>query len=179
MVRTRSLVPFAAPLLLSLACAHAPPAAPAAENKAPPAAAPQLKAASKPADEAVKPDLASGQAELDAALRKLSGVSVFFSFDEARLTPEAEGRLAEVGEVLRQHEKLTVRIEGNCDERGTEAYNLALGQRRAEAARRYLQQMGAREAQVAAVSFGAEKPKVAGHDESAWSQNRRDDVVPR
>ena len=163
----------------ALACAHAqPPAASAAPAMAP--APPQLSTqASKPAPEAAPDRQASGHADLDAALSRLSGVSVFFQFDQAALTKDAEDKLAAVGEVLRQHPALAVRIEGNCDERGTDAYNLALGQRRAEAAKRYLIQMGAAPEQVSALSYGAERPKTSGHDEEAWAQNRRDDVVKR
>ena len=165
-------------LAVSAACAHATPPETAARPPAPPAqlaAVQSQPAASQPA----ATDLASGQAELDQALAKLRGVTVFFSFDEAALTPEAEEKLAAIGDLLRKYPKLSVQIEGNCDERGTGAYNLALGQRRAEAAKRYVVQMGASASQVSALSYGSEKPKATGHDEAAWSQNRRDDVVAR
>jgi peptidoglycan-associated lipoprotein len=165
---------FAVPLLCAAACAHAP----AVEAPVKTEAAPQLAAkVDKPATPPTDPALIKGQAQLDAALQKLSDVSVFFQFDEAVLTGDAAEKLAAVGDVLAKNPKLTVRVEGNCDERGSEAYNLALGQRRAEAARAYLVKMGAQPGQVATVSFGAEKPKVQGHDEAAWSQNRRDDVL--
>jgi peptidoglycan-associated lipoprotein len=71
-----------------------------------------------------------------------------------------------------------VRVEGNCDERGAAAYNLALGSKRAASAKAYLVQMGARDDQITTISYGKEKPRVQGHDEQAWSQNRRDDLVP-
>jgi peptidoglycan-associated lipoprotein len=163
----------------SVACAHAPPAAPAqpAAQTAPPSekAKPQLSAAaSKPAAPQAQ---ATGQADLDAALANLREVSVFFPFDESNLTRAAQEKLAIVGDVLRTHPGLTVTVEGNCDERGTGEYNLALGQKRAEAAKQYLVQMGAIDRQVSAVSFGSEKPRATGHDEKDWSQNRRDDVV--
>jgi peptidoglycan-associated lipoprotein len=119
---------------------------------------------------------AQGQADLDAALAQLKNVSLFFEFDAATLTKEAQEKLAVVADVLVKHPELTVRIEGNCDERGSEQYNLALGQRRAEAGKKYLDQLGVKETQITAISFGAEKPKAPGHDEEAWKQNRRDDV---
>jgi peptidoglycan-associated lipoprotein len=119
---------------------------------------------------------AQGQADLDAALQQLRNVSVFFEFDAATLTKDAQDKLANVADVLVKHPELTVRIEGNCDERGSEQYNLALGQRRAEAAKKYLDQLGVKDKQISAISFGAEKPKASGHDEEAWKQNRRDDV---
>ena len=161
------------------ACAHAVPpeaAAPAAQPTAAPA---QLVASRKSATPVPVNDTASGQSELDAALQQLRSVTVFFHFDDATLTREAEERLAVIGDLLRKHPQLSLRVEGNCDERGSEAYNLALGQRRAEAARRYLVQMGAQQGQIAALSLGSEKPKALGHDETAWSQNRRDDLVAR
>jgi peptidoglycan-associated lipoprotein len=172
-----SLIALSTLAAASLACAHAPPPAqPAAQ-----AAAPVEKAKPQLIAEAQKPaatnDQASGKADLDSALSHLREVSVFFSFDEANLTRDAQEKLAVVGDVLRTHPDLTVSVEGNCDERGTGEYNLALGQKRADAAKQYLVQMGAIDRQVSAVSFGSEKPRAAGHDEEAWSKNRRDDVV--
>jgi peptidoglycan-associated lipoprotein len=141
---------------------QAPPAAPAATQAATPTPAEQYHA--------------QGQADLDAALAKLKNVSVFFEFDAATLTKDAQEKLSGVADVLVKHPELTVRIEGNCDERGSEQYNLALGQRRADAAKKYLDQLGVKETQITAISFGAEKPKATGHDEEAWKQNRRDDL---
>ena len=120
---------------------------------------------------------AQGQADLDKALEALRNVSVFFEFDSSTLTSEAKDKLSAVGTVLAKYPDLKVRIEGNCDERGSEQYNLALGQRRADAAKRYLTSMGAHDRQLTAISFGDQKPKAAGHDEEAWRQNRRDDLT--
>ena len=119
---------------------------------------------------------AQGQAELDKALEKLRDVRVFFEFDAATLTKEASTRLAEVGEVLARHPELDVNIQGHADERGSSQYNLALGQKRAESVKKYLAQLGVKEGQIKAVSFGAEKPLDPGHDEEAWKKNRRADV---
>ncbi len=121
--------------------------------------------------------LAQGNADLDKALAELRDVSVFFAVDDSTLTPEAEEKLATVGALLARHPSLHVRIEGNADERGTEEYNLALGQRRAEMARTYFVRMGASELQAATVSYGKDQPKVTGHSEASWRRNRRDDVV--
>jgi peptidoglycan-associated lipoprotein len=106
-------------------------------------------------------------------------VSVYFKFDEATLSPEAEQKLADVGTVLAKFPALKIEVDGNADERGSEQYNLALGQLRADSAKKYLLQMGARPDQVATVSFGEEKPKALGHNEDAWKENRRDDVEPK
>jgi peptidoglycan-associated lipoprotein len=120
---------------------------------------------------------AQGQADLDKALEQLRNVSVFFEFDSAILTKDAQEKLTNVANVLTAHPELKVRIEGNCDERGSGQYNLALGQRRADSAKKYLAGLGVQSQQITAISFGAEKPKALGHDEEAWKQNRRDDVT--
>jgi len=120
--------------------------------------------------------VSNGQDELDRAMEQLRNVSVFFEFDSATLTRDAQDKLTNVGNVLSAHPELKVRIEGNCDERGSEQYNLALGQRRADSAKKYLASLGVKSQQITAISFGAEKPKAQGHDEEAWKQNRRDDV---
>jgi peptidoglycan-associated lipoprotein len=119
---------------------------------------------------------AQGQADLDKALEQLRNVSVFFEFDSAILTLDAQDKLTNVANVLTAHPELKVRVEGNCDERGSGQYNLALGQRRADSAKKYLAGLGVQSKQITAISFGAEKPKATGHDEEAWKQNRRDDV---
>jgi peptidoglycan-associated lipoprotein len=119
---------------------------------------------------------AQGQADLDKALEQLHNVSVFFEFDAATLTKDAQEKLTTVAGILTKHPELKVRIEGNADERGSGQYNLALGQRRADAAKKYLDNLGVKPEQITAISFGAEKPKATGHDEEAWKQNRRDDV---
>jgi peptidoglycan-associated lipoprotein len=78
---------------------------------------------------------------------------------------------------LRAHPDLRVNVEGNCDERGSREYNLALGQRRADAVKRALHLLGVSAVQVHAVSFGSEKPKAEGHSEEDFAQNRRSDMV--
>ncbi|HXN55263.1 MAG TPA: OmpA family protein [Myxococcales bacterium] len=158
------------------ACTHAQPAPEANATK--PSASETAKPAEAAKDQTAEDYKAQGQAELDAALAKLRGMSVFFDFDAASLTKEAEDRLSEVAAILVRHPDLKVKIEGNADERGSEQYNLALGQRRAEAVKKYLANLGAKSGQVIAVSFGAEKPKDPGHNEEAWKQNRRADVDP-
>jgi peptidoglycan-associated lipoprotein len=85
----------------------------------------------------------------------------------------ARNPLKDPGSIL---SKRSVYVEGNTDERGSREYNIALGQRRADAAKRMMMLSGATEAQIDTVSFGKEKPKNPGHDESAWAENRRDDI---
>jgi peptidoglycan-associated lipoprotein len=102
--------------------------------------------------------------------------TIFFAFDDASLRADAK-RSLQAG--AKQLEKSDVRIEiqGHCDERGTEEYNLALGQRRAEAARRYLRDLGISSSRIETKSFGESMPAVRGHGEAAWSKNRRDEFV--
>jgi peptidoglycan-associated lipoprotein len=174
-MRLSKSLPFLSAIALgaAAACSHAQPAADEKPSQ-PQAAAPASEAAPAPAPQTDA--AAEGQAELDRAMQQLRDVSVFFEFDSATLTQEARDRLSAVGNILAKHHALKVRIEGNCDERGSEQYNLALGQRRAEAAKRYLVSLGAHESQLTAISFGAERPRAQGHDEEAWRQNRRDDL---
>jgi peptidoglycan-associated lipoprotein len=147
------------------------PDASATQQEAPPAQSASTAQQQSPADYH-----AQGQADLDKALQQLRNVSVFFEFDSAQLTKDAQEKLGAVADILVKHPELKVRVEGNADERGSEQYNLALGQRRADAAKKYLDNLGVKGEQITAISFGAEKPKNPGHDEAAWKENRRDDV---
>ena len=81
-------------------------------------------------------------------------------------------------EALQARPDAHIRIEGNCDERGTVEYNLALGQRRADAVKHYLVNLGLRPLRISAISNGKEKPRASGHDEEAWRENRRGDLLP-
>jgi peptidoglycan-associated lipoprotein len=158
-----------------IACSHAQPKA--EESAKPPPQPAKTQEAAQPTTPAAAEYHAQGQADLDKALEQLRAVSVFFEFDSALLTTEAKEKLSAVADVLVKHPELKVRIEGNCDERGSEQYNLALGQRRADSAKKYLDNLGVHAPQITAISFGAEKPKALGHDEEAWKQNRRDDFT--
>ncbi len=157
------------------ACSHAQPTPDASAQQTKPAQQTATTDASKQMTPAEQFH-AQGQADLDKALEQLRGVSVFFEFDSATLTKDAQEKLSTVAQILSAHPELKVRIEGNADERGSEQYNLALGQRRADSAKKYLAGLGVKGDQITSISFGAEKPKATGHDEEAWRQNRRDDV---
>lgn len=112
----------------------------------------------------------------DEQLFAQAAQDIYFDFDKADLRPQSQQILAHLAEVVKAHPNWKVQIEGNCDERGSEQYNLALGQRRADSAKKYLAGLGVKGPQITAISFGAEKPKAQGHDEEAWRQNRRDDL---
>ena len=106
----------------------------------------------------------------------LNGVTLRFTFDGDLLDENGMASLQRLAPVLRRHLGVRVTIAGNCDERGTEEYNLMLGQRRAEAARKYLLSLGVEERQLETISFGAEHPVNERHDEAAWADNRRDEL---
>jgi peptidoglycan-associated lipoprotein len=106
------------------------------------------------------------------------GEQIYFDFDQSDLRSEAREVLSRKAEILREYPDIRVRIEGHCDERGTVEYNLALGERRAEAARAYLIDLGIDPDRLTTVSYGEERPAVEGQNEAAWSQNRRDEFIP-
>jgi peptidoglycan-associated lipoprotein len=103
--------------------------------------------------------------------------SVYFDFDSYVVKPEFNQLVTTHAKYLEAHKARKVLIQGNTDERGGSEYNLALGQKRAEAVRKSMAALGVTEGQMEAVSFGKEKPKATGHDEAAWAQNRRADIV--
>ena len=98
---------------------------------------------------------------------------VHFAFDSFLLDPEAERILAEKAAWLQDNANVDVQIEGHCDERGTSDYNLALGERRANAVQQYLTLLGIDSGRLSTISYGEEQPLDPGHDEAAWSRNRR------
>ena len=100
------------------------------------------------------------------------GDRVYFDLDSYSVRPEAQPRLDAQAAWLARYPQVTVRIEGNADERGTREYNLALGARRAEAVRTYLIQRGVQPARIDTISFGKERPIAAGSGEEAWARNR-------
>ncbi len=102
---------------------------------------------------------------------------IYFSFDSNALSDEARSTLKKNADLLKKNKALTVRIEGNCDERGSDEYNLALGEKRAIAARQYLLTLGASADRLSVISYGKEKPADTGHTEAAWAKNRRDDFI--
>ncbi|MBO6555025.1 MAG: peptidoglycan-associated lipoprotein Pal [Pseudomonadales bacterium] len=108
----------------------------------------------------------------------LNGV-FYFDFDQAIVKRAGHEELDKHAEVLASDRYLRVRLEGHADERGTREYNLALGERRANALRAYLVAQGASRSQIEVISYGEEKPANSGHSESAWAQNRRVEIVYR
>jgi peptidoglycan-associated lipoprotein len=107
----------------------------------------------------------------------LSTRSVFFEYDSDVIKDEFRPALQAHAGYLKQHAGAKMLIQGNADERGSREYNVALGQRRADAVRRMLVLMGATEVQIESVSLGKEKPRCVAHEESCWWQNRRGDML--
>ena len=106
----------------------------------------------------------------------LSKRSVYFDFDSNAVKDEYRGLIQAHARYMVDHRDARVRIEGNCDERGSREYNLALGQRRAEAVKKIMTVLGASDSRIETISYGEEKPAAMGHDESSWAQNRRADI---
>ena len=120
---------------------------------------------------------AARRAAAEAAARATIGARIYFDFDQDSLRTDAMATLDAKFPVLKARPDIHIRIEGNADERGSDTYNLALGQRRSAEARRYLVARGIAESRIDIVSFGKERPVCQEHVESCWSQNRRDDFV--
>lgn len=105
--------------------------------------------------------------------------SVYFEYNQYDVSDQYHSVLEADAAYLTAHPNVKVTLQGNTDDRGSAEYNLALGQRRADAVRKSLNLLGVSEAQMEAVSFGKEKPRAEGSDESAWKENRRTDIVPQ
>ncbi|MDH5414735.1 MAG: peptidoglycan-associated lipoprotein Pal [Flavobacteriaceae bacterium] len=103
--------------------------------------------------------------------------TIFFDFDSSRLTSSAKTTLEQNSMWLKGASSVDIQIEGHCDERGGQQYNLALGERRAKAVKGYLEALGVSTSRISVISYGKEKPIAFGHDESAWSKNRRANFV--
>jgi peptidoglycan-associated lipoprotein len=102
--------------------------------------------------------------------------SVYYPFDVSAVQEADKPIILAHAKYLSEHPDRKVRVEGNADERGSNEYNLALGQRRAEGVKKMLELGGAKASQIETISYGEEKPMATGHDEASWSQNRRSDI---
>jgi peptidoglycan-associated lipoprotein len=107
----------------------------------------------------------------------LTNRNIYYDFDSSALKDEYKAIITAHAKNLTDNPSLKVTIQGNCDERGSREYNLALGQRRADSVKRMMIMLGAKESQIETVSFGREKPRASGHNEEAWAENRRSDIV--
>jgi peptidoglycan-associated lipoprotein len=112
-----------------------------------------------------------------AADRRSRLDAIYFDFDQAELKPEYRRVLETNAEWLRRNPAVRIQIEGHCDERGSVQYNLALGERRAESAKRYLESLGVDGNRMQTISYGEERPAAPGNSEEAWARNRRAEFV--
>ena len=114
----------------------------------------------------------------DSDSNKAGGLqTVFFGFDSSSLEGSAKDAMKANADYLKANSKVDIQVEGHCDERGGRQYNLALGERRAKAARDYLVALGVEAKRISTISYGNERTLAEGHDESAWSKNRRANFV--
>jgi peptidoglycan-associated lipoprotein len=127
-------------------------------------------------EQAIRDQESREKAERDKAAAeaaRLKDISrIYFEFDRAELSSEAREILNKVAEFLKANPKKNLTVEGNCDDRGTNEYNLALGQHRADSAARYLQTMGIDKKRIKAISYGEERPACSEATEACWSKNR-------
>jgi peptidoglycan-associated lipoprotein len=160
-------------LLISMlaACASDKPAEVA------PAAPAATEAPAAPATEAPQAAAPVAVDALNDANSILAKRSAFFDFDKSAVKEADKPMVQAHGQYLAEHADRKVVVEGNTDERGSSEYNLALGNRRAESVKKMLVLSGAKAGQISTSSFGEEKPRASGHNEAAWSQNRRADIV--
>lgn len=134
----------------------------------------ELEAAKKE-EPGAKIDEAKAWMERRAA--KFEAEAIFFDFDQSFIKLEYRPILHEKAAFLKDYPEMNARIEGNCDARGTNEYNLALGERRADSAKNFLVSLGIAADRIEIISYGEERPRALGHNEDSWSQNRRGDFV--
>jgi peptidoglycan-associated lipoprotein len=168
MKRVPSLIAFFSLFGMS-SCAGPSSSAPAVAGTVPGALDPASTPTPAPAPRAEGATAASGADRPGAA-------TLYFDYDAASIDAPSGDVLARYALYLREHPEVQVLIEGHADERGTVEYNLALGEKRARAAREYLQRLGVHTAQIRTTSFGEERPASSGSDETAWKKNRRDEL---
>jgi peptidoglycan-associated lipoprotein len=159
-----NLLSLAAALALLAACESAP------ETGANTGGAASTAPTTAPATTGIRP---GSQQDLEAT----AGNKVYFATDKSDISPEARQILQRQADWLKKYPNVTVTVEGHCDERGTREYNLALGERRAAAAKNVLVALGIPANRVSTISYGKERPAVVGSNEQAWAQNRRDVTI--
>lgn len=162
-----------ASLMTACASKKTPEPAPAPE---PVAAAPAPVAPAPVAEPTPAPVAVVNVDPLDDPANILAQRSVYYPFDVSVVQDADKPVVQAHAKYLSEHADRSVRLEGNADERGSNEYNLALGQRRADGVKKMLLLGGAKASQITTASYGEEKPKASGHDEAAWAQNRRTDI---
>ncbi len=184
-MKSRNLMVFA--LLAAAACGGKKPAETPAPAPAPAAVdSTAIKArmrqdsinAAEARARAAAAAAAAAAAQLQAQLTAELSAMINFDFDKADIKPEDQANLMRKAAILKANPSLMVQIAGNCDNRGSDEYNLALGNRRAAAAQRFLINQGVAAGQLSIVSYGEERPVNPADNEAAWAQNRNDQFTP-
>ncbi|HYA01960.1 MAG TPA: peptidoglycan-associated lipoprotein Pal [Syntrophobacteria bacterium] len=142
------------------------------EPKAAPAPMPAPAPEAKPA-----PPAPAAEDKFAVAKKAVEADDIYFDFDKYNLKSEAIKVLDKKVALMRENSQMKVRIEGNCDERGSNEYNLALGDRRANAAKSYMAKAGIAENRLSSISYGEERPVCKEHNETCWAKNRHDHFV--
>lgn len=166
--------------MLLAACSSTPVAPPVVSKATPPVSTSTAPAINQSANTPVVPSVlvpAPLPPYLDPKNALYKDRSVYFDFDQSTIKPEAAPLIEAHGKFLSTHPEVSIKIQGNTDEQGGAEYNLALGQKRADAVVKALKFFGVKDAQMEAVSFGKEKPRALGNDEAAFAQNRRADLA--
>jgi len=139
---------------------------------------PKVEQKAEPVKEEPRPDTAAQEEAKELAATAKAGVQpIYFDFDRSFVRDDAKAVMKANAEWLKANPKAKLRIEGNCDERGTREYNQALGQRRAASAKKYLTDLGISAKRISLISYGKEKPACSESTESCWQKNRRDDFI--
>jgi peptidoglycan-associated lipoprotein len=189
MKRVHSLVLMGLGVALLAACGKKPQTEPTPQPNADSlAAAERARADSLAADSARRAqeeaeriarqraaDSAAAVAASTAEVRNMLASMIHFDFDRSNIRPDDQAALDQKVAILTANPDLRIRISGHCDERGSDEYNLALGNRRATSAKQYLVSHGVDASRIETASFGEERPIAMGHDEDSWAQNRRDE----
>lgn len=180
-MKSRSLMVFA--LLTAAACggkkpAETPPPAPAPAPIDSTAIKAQMRQDSIDAAEARARAAAEAAAQLQVQLSAQLTALIHFDFDKSDIKSEDQANLMRKAAILKANPALRIQIAGNCDNRGSDEYNLALGNRRAAAAQRYLINQGVAAGQISIVSYGEERPVDPANSEAAWAMNRNDQFTP-
>ena len=179
MHRTRTGSPlFAAAIIGILVACHSQPAK-NASNARPQTPRPAETAVAPPAAGNTAHDVQADVLSQDLATLNRKGYlkDAFFDFDKAQLREDARTSLASDAQWLQKYGSIRILLEGHCDDRGTEAYNLALGEQRANASREYLVALGLPDSRIQTISYGKDKPYCSDDTESCWQENRRAHVL--
>jgi peptidoglycan-associated lipoprotein len=170
-IKSATLIGLAIVLALAPGCSSRKKVSPEANIEPPPTES----GTPAPSDESQRPPSPTDESTGE----RLSLEDAFFDYDDFSLRQDAKSALEKDGKYLQKNSGTNVVIEGHCDERGSVEYNLALGEKRARAAKEYLTSYGITGGRVTTISYGKERPFDTGHDESAWAKNRRAHVVTR